>query len=621
MAHIKLRLVGLVRCASLLVLALVLGTSVATTYAVPPSGFPELISVADNGDESDAGANFSEISNNGRYVAYMSSANNLGAQRTDELALHVYDRQADTHVLASVGSSGVQEDGFLGGYDLSGDGRHVAFVTNAQNLDPNAGTETSLYSLYVRNLDTGVTELASVDNNGDRIYITNGYSGSLSYDGRTALIANCADVCEEDVYIRDLDAGTTEQTSVDPGLNYRVSQDGADVLYYRVSDASAVVYDHATGTNAVAAFTPSGDPDTTHSTFPKELSADGRYVLVQTNNCARPAGCLLLTDMLAHTTTLLDINNFGGGSATMTPDGSVVGYASGTSAYGEGYDEFAQAYVYVVDGGQTLRVSDDAQGQPATAEVQDASLSADGSFYAFSTEPPYSGISASQVFVAATGLGGGSQPVTSSFIAQADTHVRSGQDDRNYGAVPFLRAQSAGDNRGLVRFDQAALESAIGDSTILSATLRFTITDNGNNWGSLGRTIDVHRMLFDWTEGTGTETDRGSGSGATWSCADDSQIANQAKNCGGSTEWEMGQPNNPLVHPWAALASASQLIMNGQTGVVEYDVTADVADFIDGSSENYGWLVKKTNESQSGQVSFGSKESAAVPQLIITYQP
>jgi hypothetical protein len=212
-------------------------------------------------------------------------------------------------------------------------------------------------------------------------------------------------------------------------------------------------------------------------------------------------------------------------------------------------------------------------------------------------------------------------PVTVTFNASGDTNVRSGSDNRNYGAGDFMRLQSSGSNRALVRFDQAAMQAVVGNNAVLSAKLRLTITDNGNNWGSTGRTVDVHRLLANWAEGNGTENDRGTGLGATWSCAIDSLIQNQAKNCAGVTEWEMGQPNNPLVHPWAQTASATQTITNNQSGVVEYDVTADLTSFLAGTHGNYGWLVKKTSESQNGMVSFGTKESPVVPQLVVTYQP
>lgn len=203
----------------------------------------------------------------------------------------------------------------------------------------------------------------------------------------------------------------------------------------------------------------------------------------------------------------------------------------------------------------------------------------------------------------------------------ADTHVRSGQANHNYGSQEYARIQSSGDNRALVRFDQTDIETAVGSGTVVSAKLRLIITDNGDNWGATGRTVGAHRLLVDWAEGNGTEGDRGDGSGATWNCAIDSNISSLLKNCSGVTEWEMGQPNNPLVHPWLEIPTDSQTVTNGATGVIEYDVTADVQDFVSGAAENHGWLIKKTNENQSGQVSFGTKESPSGAELVVTYQP
>lgn len=66
---------------------------------------------------------------------------------------------------------------------------------------------------------------------------------------------------------------------------------------------------------------------------------------------------------------------------------------------------------------------------------------------------------------------------------------------------------------------------------------------------------------------------------------------------------------------WRASVSA-----NGQTGVVEYDVTVDVTAFADGTSNNYGWILRKTNEGLTGLISFGTRESTAVARLIVTYR-
>jgi N-acetylneuraminic acid mutarotase len=210
---------------------------------------------------------------------------------------------------------------------------------------------------------------------------------------------------------------------------------------------------------------------------------------------------------------------------------------------------------------------------------------------------------------------------TATFNVSSDTYIQSGQNNRNKGGGDYIHIQASGNNRGLLRFDQDELQQEIADGEILSAKIRLTITETGNNWGSTGRTIDLHRLIVDWIEGDGTEVDRGTGEGTTWNCATDSNINNQSKDCSGVTEWEMGQPNNPSVHPWVQTASATQTITNDQTGIVEFDVTDDIALFLDGTSSNYGWIMKKTEEGQSGQVRFATRESASIPQLVVTYQP
>lgn len=210
------------------------------------------------------------------------------------------------------------------------------------------------------------------------------------------------------------------------------------------------------------------------------------------------------------------------------------------------------------------------------------------------------------------------QPVTETFNSAGDTYIRNGEQNRNLGAGLFMKLQSSGSNRSIVKFDQATLQSTIGSHQVLSAKLRLNITDNGNNWGATGRTIDVHRLLSDWVEGNGTENNRGTGSGVTWNCAIDSNIVNQNDDCSGQTAWNM---NNTSLWPFASAVTATTTIINNQSGAVEFDVTSDVQSFMSGSNQNYGWIIKKTNEGQAGQVSFGTKESTSVPQLVVTYQP
>jgi hypothetical protein len=214
------------------------------------------------------------------------------------------------------------------------------------------------------------------------------------------------------------------------------------------------------------------------------------------------------------------------------------------------------------------------------------------------------------------------EPQTFTLAPTANNFIRAGGPHRNEGANTYMQLQASGDNRSLVKFDQSAIAATVGSGTVTSARLELTILgDSGTGWSTSGRTIDLHRMLADWLEGNGTENDRGTGSGVTWACAVDSDISDASKDCSGTTEWDMQNNANPAVHPWFATPTATQTIVNNQSGVVNFDVTGDVIAFMAGTA-NDGWLVKKTN-GQPGQVSFGTKEggSSVQAKLIITYQP
>lgn len=70
--------------------------------------------------------------------------------------------------------------------------------------------------------------------------------------------------------------------------------------------------------------------------------------------------------------------------------------------------------------------------------------------------------------------------------------------------------------------------------------------------------------------------------------------------------------------PFALAPTAVVLHENNLSGWVEWDVTADVAQFLNGTQSNYGWIVRKDDEGQAGQVEYSSREGSFSPQLIIT---
>lgn len=206
--------------------------------------------------------------------------------------------------------------------------------------------------------------------------------------------------------------------------------------------------------------------------------------------------------------------------------------------------------------------------------------------------------------------------VSGTLLVHTDSFLRSGSGNTNEGANERLRIQSSGNNRTLVKFNLAG----ISVSGLQSATLVLNIAENSNNWGANGRMVDVHRLLTDWAEGNGRNDVmagggsgfRGTGEGVTWECARDSNINNQASDC--ISEWNGGS---------FATASASVLHTNNQTGDVIWNVTADLL-----AGANNGWLIKKQNEGQNGQVRYYSREGAALegngnlsPRLVLVYQP
>jgi hypothetical protein len=198
--------------------------------------------------------------------------------------------------------------------------------------------------------------------------------------------------------------------------------------------------------------------------------------------------------------------------------------------------------------------------------------------------------------------------VSGSLLVNADSFLRDGADNTNEGANDLLRIQSAGHNRVVVRFNLSGI-SIVG---LQSATLVLNITDNSDNWGPAGRLVDAHRLLADWTEGNGSQpTFRGTGEGVTWNCAKDSNITNQNDDC--TSQWNGGT--------FAAATAAPVLHTNGQMGDVSWNVRLDVL-----AGAGNGWVIKKQNEAQAGQVKYYSKEGAAVagnpnlgPRLVLVY--
>lgn len=125
----------------------------------------EIVSVDGSGNEGDAGSHLATISGNGRYVVFSSDADNIVTGLvTGFTDLFVYDRDTDTPEQITVNALGVEADNVTLYSSISADGRYVAFHSGATNLVPgyNSGTP----QVYVKDRNTEAVDILSVDSVG-----------------------------------------------------------------------------------------------------------------------------------------------------------------------------------------------------------------------------------------------------------------------------------------------------------------------------------------------------------------------------------------------------------------------------------------------------------------------
>jgi Tol biopolymer transport system component len=159
-----------------------------TTTLVSRAGGPG--GVGGNGD-----SNSPKVSGNGRFVAFLSDASNLSAADTNGTRdVFVRDLGTDLTILASraTGVNGPVGDGDSGPTAISADGRYVLFTSQADNLS--AEDNNAVSNVFVRDLVANTTTLVSRAT-GPAGAGGNGGSGfgTISADGRLANFESQAD--------------------------------------------------------------------------------------------------------------------------------------------------------------------------------------------------------------------------------------------------------------------------------------------------------------------------------------------------------------------------------------------------------------------------------------------
>jgi hypothetical protein len=205
------------------------------------------------------------------------------------------------------------------------------------------------------------------------------------------------------------------------------------------------------------------------------------------------------------------------------------------------------------------------------------------------------------------------------FRTNKDATILHTRKNENDGATLTLRVQNQ--TRSLVAFDVSLIAADLPNTK--SAKLILTVSDNGfdvppfspsSGWPANGGLTYVARLddgFEDWVEGNGNnyptpKNPRGTGSGVTWNCETDTNIANEKPDCGkGILYWRTGgkKYQGPLRGP----ALHTDNMADGTK--VEFDVTPDVLAGL-GPQDNMfiTWFILVKGP---GSVAYYSREGAA----------
>lgn len=278
------------------------------------------------------------MSPDARFVVFQSHSENLvRGDANGQSDVFVVDRASGLTTIESVSSAGVQGDNFSAWGSITPDGRYVAFLSYAKNLVP--GDTNGVADVFVRDRLTGTTVRASLGHQGQQADNHNDSHIAISDDGRfVAFVSKASNLVpqslawsEENIFLRDILAGTTEIVSYVPG---------------------------ASGWHA-------SDPS---------MSADGRYVVFAERNPLVPSDTNGVTDVYRYdrlTGTYVRVSVSGDGTqgngasfwASITPDANIVAFvsnASNLSGPGAGYPS---VFVRNLVAGTTERVSIPSNGR------------------------------------------------------------------------------------------------------------------------------------------------------------------------------------------------------------------------------------------------------------------
>ncbi len=322
-------------------------------------GATTLVSVSANGGNANGGSRGSVLTPDGRYVAFVCTASNLVAGDANKIPdVFVRDLQAGTTTLVSLGATATNSVTLSSSSEspeITPDGRFVAFYSTATNL---VSKVTTAGEVYVRDLTAGQTIWASTNaraffksvNKSTNIVSCN---YSISDDGQFVAYEACSNspfsAFASGIILRySLQTGLTDIINTNAYLpvqpfelihDLSMSPDGRYVAYVaRIANTNAIyLWDAQTGSNTLVSISLDNSTPAIGYCDSPVISANGQFVAfissatnLVTNTLAGDCH-VYVRDLQAGVTQLLDADTNGVGAGmdpttvpAISADGSVV---------------------------------------------------------------------------------------------------------------------------------------------------------------------------------------------------------------------------------------------------------------------------------------------------------
>jgi Tol biopolymer transport system component len=365
------------------------------------------------------------ISGDGRYVAFQSSASNLVPGDTNGATdVFVHDILTGQTTRVSVDGNGIQGNNGSDKPSISADGRYVAFVSYADNLVP--GDNNATGDIFVHDRQTGQNEIVSIDSNGNQANVASDQP-SISADGRYVAFMSYANNLVpgdtnglQDVFVHDRLTGNTIRVNVDSEGNQGVqvmglvhtslpsiSGDGRYIAFEsdvqltpddNNNRSDVYVHDMLTGQTTKIILNVANDYEVFYDVGTREpaISADGRYVAFVGSHWDFGPIVYIHDRQTGENTQIYNVYCYESGLWTCSPtsyhpsisaDGRYVAFHSDHNNLVPGdTNDVEDIFVHDRQTGQTIRASVDSNGNQANGGNEGNGppvISADGRHVAF----------------------------------------------------------------------------------------------------------------------------------------------------------------------------------------------------------------------------------------------